>query len=62
MPVSNHFEIERHSFNIDTKFILIEHLNQTNCDKLTLRKRLKIREHFLTLKLETDPKARSERS
>ena len=46
IPVSNHFDIEGHNFNIHAKFILIEQLNQTNLDKLTPRKRLKIRENF----------------
>ena len=33
--------------------MLIEKLKQTNLDKLTLRKQLKIRENFWKLKLET---------
>ena len=42
-PASNYFNIEGHNFNIHVKFILIEQLNQTNLDNLTLQKRLKIR-------------------
>ena len=42
-PASNYFNTEGHNFNIHVKFILIEQLNQTNLDNLTLRKRLKIR-------------------
>ena len=53
IPASNHFDTEGHNFNIHTKFILTEQLNQINLEKLTLRKRLKIRETFWILKLET---------
>ena len=53
IPASNHFDIEGHNFNTHTKFILTEQLNQINLEKLTLRKRLKIRETFWILKLET---------
>ena len=51
IPASNDFDIEGHNFKIHAKFILIEQLNQTNLDKLTLRKRLKIRKYFWILKL-----------
>ena len=53
IPASNYFDIEGHNFNTHTKFILTEQLNQINLEKLTLRKRLKIRETFWILKLET---------
>ena len=43
IPASNHFDIEGHNFNIHTKFILIEQLNQRNLDKLILRQQLKTR-------------------
>ena len=46
IPASNQFFIEGHDCNMHVKFILIEQLNRTNLDKLTLRKRLKIRENF----------------
>ena len=51
-PASNHFDIEGHNFNTHAKFMLIEQLNQTNLDKSTLRKQLKIRENLWILKLE----------
>ena len=53
IPATNHFDIVGQNFNTQSKFILIERLNQTNLDKLTLRKRFKIREHSCILKLET---------
>ena len=46
LSASNHFNIEGHNFNIHAKFILTEQVNQSNLDKLTLQKRLKIRENF----------------
>ena len=52
-PASNHFNIEGHNLNIQDKYTLIEKLNQTNMDNLTLRQRLKIRKNFWILKLET---------
>ena len=48
---SNHFDIGGHKFDTHVKFILIEQLNQKNLDKLTLRKRFKIRENLWILKL-----------
>ena len=50
---SNHSDIQGNNFNKHEKFILIDQLNQTNLDKLTLPKRLKIRENFLILRLES---------
>ena len=44
--IKNYFNIEGHSFNIHAKFILTEQLNQTNLDKLTPQKRLKIGENL----------------
>ena len=45
------FGIKGHKFSLHGKFILIEQINQTHQDKLTHRKRLKIRGNFLILKL-----------
>ena len=53
IPASNHFDIEGHYFNVNAEFLIIEQLNQTNLDKLTLRKQMKIGENFWILKLET---------
>ena len=33
IPVSSHFDIEGHNFNIYAKFMLIEQLNQTNLNR-----------------------------
>ena len=41
------------TLNVKAKLITIEQLNQLNLDKSTLRKRLKVRENFWILTLET---------
>ena len=53
IAASSQSDIEGYNFNTHAKFIRIEQLNQTNMDTLILEKRLKIRENFLILKLET---------
>ena len=53
IPASNHFDDKDHKFERDAKFILIEKLKTQNADKEILRKRLKVRENFWILKLET---------
>ena len=53
IPGSQHFDTEFHDFKRQAKLITIEQLNQLNLDKSTLRKRLKVRENFWILTLET---------
>ena len=53
IPGSKHFDTEFHDFKRQAKLITIEQLNQLNLDKSTLRKRLKVRENFRILTLET---------
>ena len=53
IPESKHFDTEFHDFKHQAKLITIEQLNQPNLDKSTLRKRLKVRENFWILTLET---------
>ena len=52
IPASNHFDTGGRKFNINAKFMLTEQLNQTNLDKSTLQKLLKIRGYFWILKLQ----------
>ena len=54
IPVSNHFKIHGHNFMKHAKFTLIEQLTEiSNISKDTLRLRLKRREDFWIIKLET---------
>ena len=54
IPASNHFKIHGHNFMKHAKFTLIEQLTEiSNVSKDTLRLRLKRREHFWVIKLET---------
>ena len=49
-----HFRKEGHNFIQHAKFTLIEQLTETeNVSKATLKLRLKLREHFWILKLDT---------
>ena len=53
IPACNHFKIHGHNFMEHAKFNLIEQLEISNVSKDTLRLRLKRREDFWIIKLET---------
>ena len=53
MPASRHFSGKRHNFNTHAKFILIEQIRHIDIDKEKNKERLKQRENFWILILET---------
>ena len=53
IPACQHFNNNRHEFNRDAKFTLIEQLRNTNIDPSIRTKRLKEREDFWIKILET---------
>ena len=54
IPASIHFEQPGHNFNKHAKFTLIEQINNTiNTDINVIKRRLKRREDFWILKLDT---------
>ena len=52
-PASHHFSGKNHNFNTHVKFILIEQIRHIDIDKEKNKERLKQRENFWILTLET---------
>ena len=53
IPASRYFSGKNHNFYSHTKFILIEQMRHINIDKEKIKERLKQRENFWILTLET---------
>ena len=53
IPASRHFSGKNHNFNTHAKFILIEQIRHVDIDTEKIKERLKQRENFWILTLET---------
>ena len=53
VPTSRHFSGKNHNFHMPAKFILIEHIRQVDIVTEKIKERLKRRENFWILTLET---------
>ena len=53
IPASRHFSGKNHNFNTHAKFKLTEQICHVNINTEKIKERLKQRENFWTLKLET---------
>ena len=53
IPASRHFSSKNHNFNTHAKFILIEQIRHIEIDTEKIKERLKQRENFWILTLET---------